>query len=262
MKNKYIQQLHIEIQEFESKVSNLKENQNVSFSFFRESFMHTQEIGRLLHELEFAQIEDMKNQMGKLVQFLSESETSKPKTSEELEKLEERTTDAKATDVDVSEINKGVFIKPTSIASNDIPKEAIKEDFPQFENDKEDEKNAALENTSLESKEKWETKGFIKEDSPQTSALDTFSSNNKSLNDIQPTNHTILDTKRSISLNDRFLFQRELFDNDRLAMNNMMLKLQAYSSYKDCESYLKENTDWDFKDENVQKFLEMLKKGS
>ena len=140
MKNKYIQQLHIEIQEFESKVSNLKENQNVSFSFFRESFMHTQEIGRLLHELEFAQIEDMKNQMGKLVQFLSESETSKPKTSEELEKLEERTTDAKATDVDVSEINKGVFIKPTSIASNDIPKEAIKEDFPQFENDKEDEK--------------------------------------------------------------------------------------------------------------------------
>lgn len=262
MKNKFIQLLHIEIQELESKVSNLKENQNVSFSFFRESFKQTQEIERLLHELEFAQIEDMKNQMGKLVQFLSESETSKPKTSEEPEKLEESTTYEKATDVGVSENQKGVFIKPTPLSSNDIPKETIKEDLPQFEDIKKDRENVSLEKTSFESKEKSDVKGFIKEETSQTSDVDTFSSNNKSLNDIQPTNHTILDTKRSISLNDRFLFQRELFDNDRQAMNNMMLKLQSYSSYIDCERYLKENTDWNFKDENVQKFLEMLKKSS
>ncbi len=262
MKSKFIQLLHLEIQELESKVSNLKEDQNISFSFFRESFKHTQEIGRLLHELEFAQIEDMKNQMGKLVQFLSESETSKVKTSEELEKLEEKPIEDKITNIDVSENQKGVFIKPTPLTSNDIPKEAIKEDFPQFEDDKKDEKNIPSEKSSSLLKDKLDVKGFIKEDSPQTSEVETFTSNNKSLNDIQPTNHTVLDTKRNISLNDRFLFQRELFDNDRQAMNNMMLKLQAYSSYKDCESYLKENTNWDFNDENVQKFLEMLKKNS
>ena len=262
MKYKYIQLLLTEIQSLESKVANLTENQNVSFSFFKESFKQTQEISRLLHELEFAQIEDMKSQMGKLVQFLSESETSKPKTSEELEKLEEKPIDEEVKDIDVSETQKGVFIKPVSLSSKDIPQEAIKEDFPQFENDKSDNKNDPLQNSYSETKEKLEAKGFVKEDLPQASNVDSTNSNNKSLNDIQPTNHTILDTKRSISLNDRFLFQRELFDNDRHAMNNMMLKLQAYSSYEDCERYLKENTDWNFKDENVEKFLEMLKKGS
>ena len=84
---------------------------------------------------------------------------------------------------------------------------------------------------------------------------------NKSLNDVQQTNHTLLDTKRSISLNDRFLFQRELFDNDRLAMNNMMLKLQSFNTYQECENYLSNNTDWDFNDDIVAKFLEMLKEG-
>ena len=49
MKNKYIELLHNEILRLESKVANLKDNQNVSFSFFRESFKQTQEIMRLLH---------------------------------------------------------------------------------------------------------------------------------------------------------------------------------------------------------------------
>src|SRR5690554_6827316 len=77
MKYKYIESLLSEIQQLQLKVEKLKENQNVSFSFFKESFQRTQVINRLLHELEFVQIEDMKSQMEKLVQFLSESESAK-----------------------------------------------------------------------------------------------------------------------------------------------------------------------------------------
>ena len=64
---------------------------------------------------------------------------------------------------------------------------------------------------------------------------------------------------RSISLNDRFLFQRELFDNNREAMTTMLSKLQSFSSFDLAESYLERNTTWDFRDDTVDKFLQMLK---
>ena len=76
---------------------------------------------------------------------------------------------------------------------------------------------------------------------------------------MQPVNQTIQDVQRSISLNDRFLFQRELFYNNRDAMNTMLTKLQSFSSFDLAESYLKRNTTWDFRDETVDKFLQMLK---
>ena len=82
---------------------------------------------------------------------------------------------------------------------------------------------------------------------------------NKSLNDVQPVNQTIQDAMRSISLNDRFLFQRELFDNNREAMTTMLSKLQSFSSFDLAESYLERNTTWDFRDDTVDKFLQMLK---
>ena len=258
MKNKYIELLHNEILRLESKVANLKDNQNVSFSFFRESFKQTQEIMRLLHELEFVQVEDMKSQMEKLVHFLSETETSAPKTSEELEKMEEKTDESKRDLVKSSTLDSKEAQLPLSPASSskDIPKEEIKEDFPQFENKNKETKDIADSNESLQ------RKGFVKENAPVDSSTDPLSATSKSLNDILSSNHTILDTKQSISLNDRFLFQRELFDNDRVAMNSLMTIMQEFKTYEERELYLKENTDWNFKDEAVEKFLEMLKKNS
>ncbi len=280
MKNKNIQLLLSEIQKLESKVANLKENQNVSFSFFKESFKQTQEISRLLHELEFTQIEDMKSQMGKLVQFLYESETSTV-SEKEAEKDEEDIkevldngiiTKEEKEDVvqevieevlDKSKIQGGVFPTPFKSSSKERFNKEIKEDFPQFEDEKKDEeKDGMSEGIVFESNNESQLRGFIKEDSPIASDINPLNSKIKSLNDFQTANHSILDIKRSISLNDRFLFQRELFDNDRHAMNNMMLKLQAFNTYEDSERYLKENTNWNFEDENVEKFLEMLKKSS
>ena len=138
MKNKYIQALLSEIQQLESKVVNLKENQAVSFSFFKESFKRTQEITRLLHELEFVQIEDMKNQMGKLVQFLSEVESVKEDAPTQLpfETLEEPDNNSR----EVSEHNKrtqkeGLSPMPIPSTSKFIPEVEIKEDYPQLEGD-------------------------------------------------------------------------------------------------------------------------------
>lgn len=258
MKSEHIQLLLLEIQKLESKVANLKKNQSVSFSFFRESFKQTQEIHRLLHELEFIQIEDMKSQMEKLVHFLSESETTKPKTSEELENIEE-IVDNKHVDLideNILENQMNTLPLPSFSSVKDTPKEEVKEEVLQTED------NIQSGTNTAESIEVPVEKVFIKEHSPKASTVEPLSSTNKSLNDKLHTSHTILDIKQSISLNDRFLFQRELFDNDRLAMNNMMIRLQAFKTFEACEGYLKENTKWNFKDETVEKFLEMLKKTS
>lgn len=272
MKNIYIQLLHNEIQKLESKVSNLKKDQNVSFSFFRDSFKLTQEIMRLLHELEFVQVEDMKSQMEKLVLFLSETETSTPKTSEESEKMEDKSDDSKkglvkdnildSKEREKDKEDKEVILPVSTIVSltEDIPKEKIKEDFSQFENKNKETKEVLSKKEITESNESLSEKGFVKKDAPLDSTIDPLSTTSRSLNDILPSNHTLLDTKQSISLNDRFLFQRELFDNDRHAMNDMMIRLQAFKTFEECELYLKENTDWNFNDEAVEKFLDMLKK--
>lgn len=247
MKNKYIELLHNEVQKLETKVAKLKDSQNVSFSFFRESFKQTQEIMRLLHELEFVQVEDMKSQMEKLVHFLSETETPLAKPSEG-----SRKNDLKAEDSNSNKKEVGLPFSSISSSSD------ITESFSQDENKKRITEDNPSKKDTIETNDALKNKEFIKEDTP----ADTFSTTSKSLNDILPANHTLLDTKQSISLNDRFLFQRELFDNDRLAMNNMMIRLQGFRTYEERVLYLKENTGWDFKNETVDKFLEMLKKSS
>ena len=261
MKNKYIQALLSEIQQLESKVVNLKENQAVSFSFFKESFKRTQEITRLLHELEFVQIEDMKNQMGKLVQFLSEVESVKEDAPTQLpfETLEEPDNNSR----EVSEHNKrtqkeGLSPMPIPSTSKFIPEVEIKEDYPQLEGDVSRVKPNLIKKRDVENKD-FVGEGFPHNNSHKDTPIDLLTTKNKSLNDIQPTNHTVLDTKRSISLNDKFLFQRELFNNNKQAMDIMLAKLQTFNNFAQLEEYLRSETTWDFKDGTVSKFIEMLK---
>ena len=358
MKSKYIQSLLSELQYLESKVVGLKENQTVSFSFFKEAFKHTQEITRLLHNLEFVQIEDMKSQMEKLVQFLSQT-SDQTESFDDLRGENYKNNVPDKVEIDISQ-EKEETISPLEIYSSSknlsaleikedypqlnkseskggeyseeilrensmfqdrkpheevpspskkIPRVEIKEDYPQFEDEVRNktttkyqaEKNNAdnlieekeipssdipataeallkveiKEDFPLQEKEAFEDTShksslspkiidkhdFIKEGATNDSKMPPVIPTTKSLNDVQPTNHTILDTKRSISLNDRFLFQRELFNNDRYAMNNMMIKMQAFTTFAESKDYLENNTDWDFKDETVEKFLDLIKEG-
>ncbi|MFA6360175.1 MAG: hypothetical protein WCX14_05620 [Dysgonamonadaceae bacterium] len=256
MKNKYIESLLNEIQELESKVIKLKENQSIPFSFFKEAFKQTQEIMRLLHTLEFVQIEDMKSQMEKLVQFLSEA-SEQTESSEKEKKESYEQDDKRNVEAEKQSVKEEVSPSEPLSSSKKISKEKIKEDFPLSDEKDSETKSAPLISESINTEES----DFVKESATDDSHINPLHAANKSLNDMQPTNHTIMDSKRSISLNDRFLFQRELFNNDRQAMNNMMIKMQSFATFAGCKNYLENNTDWDFKDETVEKFLDLLKEG-
>ena len=66
----YIDQLLRDLKALEERVSAIKDNDSLPFSFFRESFDKTQEISRTLHQLEFMQIDDMRREMERLRAFL------------------------------------------------------------------------------------------------------------------------------------------------------------------------------------------------
>lgn len=261
MKSKYIESLLSEIQQLEAKVANLEQNKNVSFSFFKDSFKRTQEITRLLHELEFVQIEDMKSQMEKLVHFLSESENNKEEVTvvpivSDLQKDNDRITSDKEEEI--------TFTADPLHHDNDAIVEIEEaEEKELYLKDREEvvvsQPSHPIPDASRKTKQPVVPPSLPILNAHKETIVDHLNPKSKSLNDVHPINHTLLDTKRSISLNDRFLFQRELFDNNREAMNDMLTKLQSFSTYDSTESYLRENTDWDFKDETVDKFIQMLK---
>lgn len=278
MKHRYIDSLLSEIQLLESKVANLKKSQHVPFSFFKESFKRTQEMTRLLHELEFLQIEDMKGQMERLVQILSEAKDAK----EEAAAMPTPTTVVADSARPTSQTEE-IATPNAEISSNE---EKSGEDKPEEAKvlplDDIQEKNTpiaiqAASQTPIQTPIQAPTHASTRDTTTvptQQSAPSSVRSilnqqketiaehlgvKNRSLNDVQPVNQTIQDAKRSISLNDRFLFQRELFDNNRETMNAMMANLQPFTTFDAIETYLKDNTNWDFRDETVDKFMQMLK---
>lgn len=70
----------------------------------------------------------------------------------------------------------------------------------------------------------------------------------------------IADLKDAISIGERFLFQRELFDGDGEKMINAFQKLNAMTSLAEAKKYLAQNFAWS--DENACKaqFFEILKR--
>ena len=270
MKHRYIESLLSEIKELELKVESLKQNNKVPFSFFKESFESTQEISRLLHQLEFVQIEEMRGEMEKLVIYLSESETAR-REAEAKAKLVAEEASKKET---ISKEEEVQLLSETDTEIDD-PKEKEEADevlVAQKEKDSildiDNENEQANEEELMPTHSNEKVVDTVKEKKAPVSLLESTKSEtilakiapkNKSLNDVHPVNQTVQDAMRSISLNDRFLFQRELFNNNREAMTAMLSKLQSFSSFDLAKSYLERNTTWDFRDETVDKFLQMLK---
>ena len=272
MKHRYIESLLSEIKELELVVESLKQNNKVPFSFFKESFKRTQEISRLLHQLEFVQIEEMRGEMEKLVIYLSEAETARREAEAKAKLVAEEASKkqiiSKEEEMQLLSETDTEIDKPKEREEADEVLVAKKEQDSLLEIDDEDERKDKDEEELLPPPLIQKTVDTAKEQKEPVSLLETTRSEtilakiapkNKSLNDVQPVNQTVQDAMRSISLNDRFLFQRELFDNNREAMTIMLSKLQSFSSFDLAESYLERNTTWDFRDDTVDKFLQMLK---
>ncbi len=211
-----MEQLLHAVRQLEEKVSRAYENETISFSFFNESFDRLQHISRLLQQLQSMQIDELKQQMQRLVDVLSERREPETKEVDAVETREEKVS----------------------------PERVERVELPGYRNPRLNESIHANDAKPVQERK-------LKEKTPGIA----------SLNDVTEAPPSLLDLKRGISLNDRFLFQRELFHNNREEMNGVMTRLNAFGSYEKAEEYLRARMDWDFDQPVVQDFLRLIKKG-
>ena len=66
------------------------------------------------------------------------------------------------------------------------------------------------------------------------------------------------DLRKAFSLNDRFLYRRELFGGNEETMNKVLTALNGKKSYKESVAFLEEKLHWDFSDPTVKSFAKIL----
>ena len=231
-KNIFLDKLLSEIKSLKDSVLEIKNSDSMPFSFFRESFERTQEISNLLHKLEFLQIDDMKRQMEKLVFFLSESEKKGKVQEIELEKARENEREL----------------------TRDLEKEKYRESEQQQQ--ERDVVTIGVNEEQVQNRNVY-TEGFVLPEYRNPHTTDFVVKVNSHKNDYE----AIIDIKRGVSLNDRFIFQRELFNNSRNDMNSTLEKLNSLRSYQEAYKYIRDNFTWDFENQIVNDFLSAVKKG-
>jgi hypothetical protein len=244
-KKEYIDNLLTNIKSLEEKIRAVKDEGAIPFSFFCEAFNQTETIMRLLHELENLQINEMRAQMEKLIAFLSEAENNKHPVAKTVEAGEVREVSEESTEA----------VQEEEVEKHEVERHEVEkhERETAIENVQQKLPNSTYAKDPVFSEYKWPEK--------KESEIRGKNKESSSLNDVISAKPAVLDLIKSISLNDRFLFQRELFNNDREAMNVLMAKLNTFENYEDAEAYLRRNTSWDFEDQTVKDFLYAIKKG-
>jgi hypothetical protein len=100
--------------------------------------------------------------------------------------------------------------------------------------------------------EKFQSQGFLNETLAKYQDVTDLSKKMQS----QP----IKDIFSAINLNDKFLFIKELFNNDAALYQSTIEKLNSAGSFNDAVRYLDGNFAWDFSDAMVQNFLELVRR--
>ncbi len=271
-RNEYIDQLLSDLKLLEQRLLSVKENDTLPFSFFSASFDRVEKISRSLHELELMQIGEMKEQMERLVQFLSESDGRSNPVREAEPSPKEETEPSPKKESEVSENREGMMdSRPSHTAQSEVPIQPRQSELPEMPSPE------TYETAIKEERVSFTGKIILPEyRDPRISEMASFSAGTgqvlsekngqekqitRSLNDAIQAPPALLDLKRGISLNDRFLFQRELFNNSRSEMDSVVEALNKLGSFDEAENYLKNEKNWNFENQTVKEFLLIIKKG-
>ena len=259
-RKEYIDQIISDLNLLSERAVSVRNNDSLPFSFFKESFDQIQKISKLLHRLEFMQIDDMRGQMERLVFFLSETEN---RVAHETAPIDEPLDTVSPADVPP------IVDQPLNHAETNREEVAPAEQEEVAPGEQENE--VLAEQKQGEKGNNQYTRGIVLPEYKNPNLIEKSPSipprhvpiekKTASLNDTIPVHPSAVDLKQGISLNDRFLYQRELFRNDRQEMNRAMQTLSMFKSYEEAEEYLKESQSWDFDNPTVNDFLQVIKGG-
>lgn len=82
----------------------------------------------------------------------------------------------------------------------------------------------------------------------------------KSHEDIASFGTPVNDIRKAIGINDRFYFQRELFDNNNTLMNSTLDQINTFENYNQAYIFLKNNFKWDESKNETEDFLRAVRR--
>lgn len=185
----------------------------------------------------------------KIIEEVPQPMESKPAKKEEL------------LDLAVEEI-----VDPSKVAEvKPIEKAEPKEELIEILAEKPEVKKAVVEETKAEEKP-------ISPKVEKPILKDVLAENKKSVNDIISTTKVtspalgqnivvpIANIYKAIGINDKMLFQRELFANNGAKMNSTIDQLNEMTKIEDALTFLKSNYNWDFEGDTTKSFISIIKR--
>lgn len=140
-------------------------------------------------------------------------------------------------------------IEPT-VPDDEHPREMVEEILPEPKNDEVvSENNEEQEKTSV---------AIVADMVDVQPSLNEIQQREVSVADSVMDKNKVTDLIQSISLGDRFRFQRELFSNNGEEMMQVFHDLNAMQSLDEALSYLQKNFRWDKDNESVKDFYALL----
>ena len=190
--------------------------------------------------------------------ILSENVKTEPKSSTKIEETITKSENKPAPENVMLEIeDEKVKEEPKEVAK---PKQSVQEEVIQ-----------PKEEIQTPPVEKPKAKTVSAPQKPKSNAVigEVLGKDNKSLNEQLVANSkksdanfqsAVSDLKKAIGINDRFLFQRELFKNSSELYDQIIEQLNNMPNLEAANSFLKSNFNWDSNDETVSIFLDIVKR--
>lgn len=182
------------------------------------------------------------------------------KSAEVTEKVEEKVAEEKDEISIESENIEEVVEKQEMVEIIAEPQVEIDEDIMVAENEEEKivEKELPVDSENIDSKPKEsEEKKVIGERFSKEASLNDRIAKNAIQSKVKP--KPITNLKSAIGINDRFLYQRELFENSAETMNLTIEALEQADSIKEAIAYLESKFTWN-EDDTSLKFLDLVKR--
>ena len=81
-----------------------------------------------------------------------------------------------------------------------------------------------------------------------------------SADDLTKIGTPVDDIRKAMGINDRFYFQRELFDNNNTVFNDTLDQINAMSNFNQAYIYLKSTFNWDESQKETEEFLRAVRR--
>ncbi|MBS2097990.1 hypothetical protein [Carboxylicivirga linearis] len=166
--------------------------------------------------------------------------------------------EASSATTDVNEVITEVEVKKIEVEKNIDPKkeekpstsvqeksEPVIEAAPEEQNEKPEEKKSSVLGEKMHS---------------ETKSVNEQIAVKKEGNHISQIGKPVDDVRKAIGINDRFYYQRELFDGNMEKLNQTLDQLNTMDSFDSARQFLKSNFNWDDDNEVSQSFIKNIQR--